>query len=101
MIVGLLSIYLAVLIMLSMKEELYFFFPGASLAANAAGGGLKLQPKLLYTNVIIDGRIADIARAGFIEGSIYVPGFVLDELHLIADSSDALKRNRGRRGLTS
>jgi uncharacterized protein YacL len=58
-----------------------------------------LRPKLLDTNVIIDGRIADIARSGFIEGPIYVPDFVLEELHLIADSSDTLRRNRGRRGL--
>ncbi len=98
-ITGLLCIYLAVLIMLSMKEELYFFFPGAAMSASVASGASKLQPKLLDTNVIIDGRIADISRAGFIEGAIYVPGFVLDELHLIADSSDTLKRNRGRRGL--
>ena len=55
--------------------------------------------KILDTNVIIDGRIADICRAGFIEGLIYVPGFVLDELQHIADSADGLKRARGRRGL--
>jgi uncharacterized protein YacL len=55
--------------------------------------------KLLDTNVIIDGRIADICQTGFLEGPIYVPGFVLDELQLIADSSDPLKRARGRRGL--
>jgi uncharacterized protein YacL len=55
--------------------------------------------KLLDTNVIIDGRVADVCRTGFIEGPIYVPGFVLDELQHIADSSDALKRARGRRGL--
>jgi uncharacterized protein YacL len=54
---------------------------------------------LLDTNVIIDGRIADIARARFIEGTILVPDFVLEELHLIADSADDLRRNRGRRGL--
>lgn len=97
-LVGIVSIYLGVLIMLSMKEELYFFFPGTA-ASVAAPPAPKLEPKLLDTNVIIDGRIADIARAGFIDGAIYVPGFVLDELHLIADSPDSLKRNRGRRGL--
>jgi len=55
--------------------------------------------KLLDTSVIIDGRIADICEAGFIEGTLVIPRFVLKELQKIADSSDALKRNRGRRGL--
>jgi len=55
--------------------------------------------KILDTSVIIDGRIADICEAGFVEGSVVVPQFVLKELQQIADSSDSLKRNRGRRGL--
>ena len=55
--------------------------------------------KILDTSVIIDGRIADICQCGFIEGVLLVPGFVLEELQHIADSSDLLKRNRGRRGL--
>ncbi len=55
--------------------------------------------KILDTSVIIDGRIADICEAGFIDGTIVIPQFVLKELQLIADSSDSLKRNRGRRGL--
>ena len=55
--------------------------------------------KLLDTNVIIDGRVADIYRSGFLEGPIIVPVFVLEELQKIADSSDILKRNRGLRGL--
>lgn len=55
--------------------------------------------KLLDTNVIIDGRVYDVARTGFLEGQLYVPGFVLDELQHIADSHDALRRQRGRRGL--
>lgn len=56
-------------------------------------------PKILDTSVIIDGRIADIMKTGFIEGNIVIPEFVLVELRHIADSSDSLKRNRGRRGL--
>ena len=56
-------------------------------------------PKILDTSVIIDGRIADIMKTGFIEGTIVIPEFVLVELRHIADSSDGLKRNRGRRGL--
>lgn len=55
--------------------------------------------KILDTSVIIDGRIADICQTGFLEGKLIIPQFVLDELQHIADSSDALKRNRGRRGL--
>lgn len=55
--------------------------------------------KILDTSVIIDGRIADICQTGFLEGTIVIPQFVLNELQHIADSSDALKRNRGRRGL--
>ena len=58
-----------------------------------------ISPKILDTSVIIDGRIADICRTGFIEGKIIIPKFVLDELQHIADSSDDLKRVRGRRGL--
>ena len=57
------------------------------------------EHKILDTSVIIDGRIADICKTGFIEGTIVIPEFVLEELQHIADSSDLLKRNRGRRGL--
>ena len=57
------------------------------------------RPKVLDTSVIIDGRIYDICKTGFIEGKIVVPSFVLKELRHIADSSDAMKRSRGRRGL--
>lgn len=56
-------------------------------------------PKILDTSVIIDGRIFDILKTGFVEGPIVIPSFVLEELRHIADSSDALKRTRGRRGL--
>ena len=57
------------------------------------------QYKLLDTSVIIDGRIADICETGFIDGTLLIPVFVLEELQHIADSSDSLKRIRGRRGL--
>lgn len=56
-------------------------------------------PKILDTSVIIDGRILDVCKTKFIEGKLIVPEFVLKELRHIADSSDALKRKRGRRGL--
>lgn len=61
--------------------------------------GETVHYKILDTSVIIDGRIADIVKTGFLEGTLLVPSFVLEELRHIADSSDLLKRNRGRRGL--
>lgn len=59
----------------------------------------EIKPKILDTSVIIDGRIADICQTNFLEGTILIPQFILEELQHIADSSDVLKRNRGRRGL--
>jgi uncharacterized protein YacL len=64
-----------------------------------AAVGHPYRAKFLDTNVIIDGRIADICRTGFVEGPVMVPGFVLTELQSIADSADSLRRARGRRGL--
>ncbi len=78
---------------------------GDLLNLSALGGvfGGEKQPrkscKILDTSVIIDGRIADIAETGFLDGLIVIPQFVLRELQLVADSADSLKRNRGRRGL--
>ncbi|HEY4868890.1 MAG TPA: PIN domain-containing protein, partial [Candidatus Dormibacteraeota bacterium] len=57
------------------------------------------QPVLVDTSVLIDGRVVDVAAAGFIPGRLLVPGFVLEELQRIADSGDALRRAKGRRGL--
>ncbi|MCK9275792.1 MAG: PIN domain-containing protein [Syntrophales bacterium] len=62
-------------------------------------GRKSAERKILDTSVIIDGRMSDICDTGFIEGTLTVPRFVLDELQLIADSSDPMKRSRGRRGL--
>lgn len=70
----------------------------ARLTANPPADNAAV-PKLLDTSVIIDGRVADICRAGFLDGRLLVPGFVLDELRHIADLPNVLKRNRGRRGL--
>jgi uncharacterized protein YacL len=61
--------------------------------------GPQRRYKILDTSVIIDGRIADVCETGFIDGTLVIPQFVLKELQLVADSSDSLKRNRGRRGL--
>jgi uncharacterized protein YacL len=62
-------------------------------------GGPERRYKILDTSVIIDGRIADVCETGFLDGTLVVPQFVLKELQFVADSSDSLKRNRGRRGL--
>jgi uncharacterized protein YacL len=73
---------------------------GWSPSVLAAGGTEALNTrKLLDTSVIIDGRIADLCETGFIEGTLVVPHFILQELQHISDSSDGLKRARGRRGL--
>src|ERR1700736_6168868 len=99
--------FLQILVMLLMS------YVGLIVGANkgdllnlAALGGIfggerqsKKSYKILDTSVIIDGRIADIAETGFLDGTIVTPQFVLRELQLVADSADSLKRNRGRRGL--
>ena len=78
---------------------------GEMLNLGALGGlfggekASKKSFKILDTSVIIDGRIADISETGFIDGALVIPQFVLRELQLVADSSDSMKRNRGRRGL--
>lgn len=72
-------------------------WPPAIPAATGIGKGR--TKKLLDTSVIIDGRIADLCETGFIEGTLVVPHFILQELQHISDSSDGLKRARGRRGL--
>src|ERR1035441_3401449 len=78
---------------------------GDMLNLSALGGifgGEKVSKKsfkILDTSVIIDGRIADIAETGFLDGVLVIPQFVLRELQLVADSADSMKRNRGRRGL--
>jgi uncharacterized protein YacL len=69
---------------------------------DAAGGGSWGQASrtiLLDTSVIIDGRISDIAKTGFLSGALLIPRFVLNELQYIADSADGLRRARGRRGM--
>lgn len=96
---ALLAGYLGMSLMLNRKEEMTFLTGLFSRQARAAERGNYRSAKILDTSVIIDGRIADIGAVGFLEGVVIVPGFVLEELRHIADSSDMLKRNRGRRGL--
>ncbi|HDR06063.1 MAG TPA: TRAM domain-containing protein [Candidatus Coatesbacteria bacterium] len=95
---------------LSLGVVVLFAYMGATLAvrklpagwfkrADLPEGDGSSARKVLDTSVIIDGRVADICAAGFLEGTLLVPKFVLKELQLISDSSDPLRRNRGRRGL--
>ncbi|MDR1990078.1 MAG: PIN domain nuclease [Acidobacteriaceae bacterium] len=71
----------------------------ARVASLFRSAGPARHYKILDTSVIIDGRIADICDTGFVDGALVIPQFVLKELQLVADSSDSMKRNRGRRGL--
>ncbi len=93
---ALLLCYLAVVVMTTRQKDIF-----ALVSARVSGGAVSPdeRPVLLDTSVIIDGRIADISQTGFIQGTMLVPRFVLNELQHIADSPDLLRRNRGRRGL--
>lgn len=101
-IVNIVFATLGIDITLKKKEELYNVFTFLKRFGKEKRRGEKVgvsQPKILDTSVIIDGRILDILKTGFLEGPILIPSFVLEELRHIADSSDNLKRARGRRGL--
>lgn len=99
-IAGLIFGYVGLAVGMRKKDELLGAFSrSGDKSASGRKGQLGCSPKILDTSVIIDGRISDITKSGFIEGLLVVPGFVLEELQHIADSSDVLKRNRGRRGL--
>lgn len=102
--ISLLLGYLGFQVFAKKREDFIAFFSLARLSKDKAGDGQAKDAqqkdyKLLDTSVIIDGRIADICLTGFVEGTLVIPQFVLEELQHIADSSDILKRNRGRRGL--
>jgi len=94
--------WLGISIFMLRQRDIFSLFRGrlsGRIAAEGAGAQNDGRSVLLDTSVIIDGRIADIAKTGFISGTILVPKFVLNELQHIADSADTLRRNRGRRGL--
>lgn len=87
--------YITVSILLQTKDEFRFIIPYVEFSKQLKGA----KPLVLDTSVIIDGRIADICDTRIVDTRLVVPRFVLQELQGIADSSDKLKRNRGRRGL--
>jgi len=94
--------WISIAIFVMRQRDIFSLFRSrvsSRLAAEGAGAANESRSVLLDTSVIIDGRIVDIARTGFISGTILVPRFVLLELQHIADAADPLRRNRGRRGL--
>lgn len=95
MALTLIFIYLGMLMAIRGKDEFNLVIPYVKLTRQDK----REEIIILDTSVIIDGRIADICKTKFLEGKFVIPRFVLKELQQIADSSDALKRNRGRRGL--
>jgi uncharacterized protein YacL len=103
--VSLLLAYLGLVIGFAKREDLLGLFSGRGSVPRdrerdkKTAGFKPGEAKLLDTSVIIDGRIADLVQTGFLDGVLVISSFVLNELQHISDSSDALKRNRGRRGL--
>lgn len=93
--------YLGAAVLVLRKDDFIALFRGGSPKSETPKATpQRAKPSLLMdTSVIIDGRVADIAETGFVPGELIVPRFVLNELQYIADSADALRRNRGRRGL--
>jgi uncharacterized protein YacL len=87
--------YICISTLMQTKDEFRFIIPYVEFSKQVKGN----RPLVLDTSVIIDGRIADICDTRFIDAKLIVPRFVLQELQSVADSSDKLKRNRGRRGL--
>jgi uncharacterized protein YacL len=95
LLITLICCYFTISTLLQTKDEFRFIIPYVEFSKQVKGG----RPLVLDTSVIIDGRIADICDTRIIDTKLIVPRFVLQELQSIADSSDKLKRNRGRRGL--
>lgn len=87
--------YISVSVLVQTKDDFRFIIPYVEFSKQLKGA----KPLVLDTSVIIDGRIADICETGILDTKVIVPRFVLQELQGIADSSDKIKRNRGRRGL--
>jgi uncharacterized protein YacL len=91
--------YFGITLFVIRQTDLYGFFQQGGRGGEAAEPATPSRTILLDTSVIIDGRIADIAQTGFLSGTLLIPRFVLNELQYIADSSDGLRRQRGRRGM--
>ena len=94
-VLTLLILYVCVTTLLQTKDDFRFIIPYVEFSKEVKGA----RPLVLDTSVVIDGRIADVAETRVIDQPLIIPRFVLQELQGIADSSDKLRRNRGRRGL--
>lgn len=101
-ILALAMCYLGISIFVSRQNDIFQMWTSVSSRSSgdsAPSGSDSSRAILMDTSVIIDGRVADIARTGFLQGELLIPRFVLNELQYIADSGDSLRRQRGRRGL--
>lgn len=95
LIFGICICYLVISIVIRTKDDVRFVIPYVEFAKQTKGS----RPLVLDTSAIIDGRIADLCQSKLFDAPLVVPRFVLNELQLVSDSADKLKRNRGRRGL--
>ena len=95
LLINILCCYLAIVFIMQTKDDFRFIIPYVEFSKQAKG----TRPLILDTSVIIDGRIADIAKTNILNNQMIVPRFILNELQNVADSADRLRRNRGRRGL--
>jgi uncharacterized protein YacL len=94
-----LCVYLGLKVGSRRGEEILRLMPGMSKRIDVKAPLKRLAPKVVDTSAIIDGRIYDVCLSNFLEGCLIVPTFVIEELQHIADSSDNIRRNKGRRGL--
>jgi uncharacterized protein YacL len=95
LLLGLVLCYTCISLLMQTRSDFRFIIPYVEFAREVKG----VRPCVLDTSVIIDGRIADVAETNVIDGKLIIPKFVITELQSIADSSDRLRRGRGRRGL--
>jgi uncharacterized protein YacL len=93
--VGAILCYVCISLLMQTKNDFRFIIPYVEFAKEVKG----LKPCILDTSVVIDGRIADVVETGIFDGQLIMPKFVISELQAVADSSDRLRRGRGRRGL--
>ncbi|WP_390621854.1 PIN/TRAM domain-containing protein [Crateriforma conspicua] len=95
LVVGLVLVYVCTSLLLQTKDDFRFLIPYVEFVREVKG----FKPLILDTSVVIDGRIADLVATGIFDNQLIMPRFALTELQAIADSSDKLRRTRGRRGL--
>lgn len=95
LLLGMVLCYTCISVLMQTQDDFRFIIPYVEFAKEVKG----LRPYILDTSVVIDGRIADVVETGILDNQLIMPRFVLAELQSIADSSDKLRRSRGRRGL--